>query len=80
MVRWDAGSADGALTASIMIVVEREHVDMVVISTHGVSGWRPIVFGSIAEKAVKLVRCPLLLLRSVSPDKPPQAPRDSPNS
>jgi hypothetical protein len=28
------------------------------------------------------VRCPLLLLRSVSPDqtKPPQAPRDSPNS
>jgi nucleotide-binding universal stress UspA family protein len=65
---------------NIMIVIEREHVDMVVISTHGVSGWRPIVFGSIAEKIVKLVRCPLLLLRSVSPDKPPQAPRDSPNS
>jgi nucleotide-binding universal stress UspA family protein len=54
---------------NIMIVIEREHVDMVVISTHGVSGWRPIVFGSIAEKVVKLVRCPLLLLRSVSPDK-----------
>jgi nucleotide-binding universal stress UspA family protein len=54
---------------NLMIVVEREHVDMVVISTHGVSGWRPIVFGSIAEKVVKLVRCPLLLLRSVSPDQ-----------
>jgi len=38
---------------------------MIVLSTHGISGWRPIVFGSIAEKVVKLVQCPLLLLRSV---------------
>jgi nucleotide-binding universal stress UspA family protein len=41
---------------------------MVVISTHGISGWRPLVFGSIAEKVVKLVECPLLLLRSAKPD------------
>ncbi len=34
------------------------------ISTHGISGWRPLVFGSIAEKVVKLVQCPILLLRS----------------
>lgn len=39
---------------------------MLVISTHGIYGWRPLVFGSIAEKVVKLVQCPLLLLRSVS--------------
>jgi nucleotide-binding universal stress UspA family protein len=51
-----------------MEVVEREHVDMVVISTHGISGWHPLVFGSIAEKVVKLVQCPLLLLRSAKPD------------
>lgn len=55
------------VVASIMEVVEREHVDMVVISTHGISGWRPLVFGSIAEKVVKLVQCPLLLLRSTKP-------------
>jgi hypothetical protein len=24
-----------------MEVVEREHIDMVVISTHGISGWHP---------------------------------------
>jgi nucleotide-binding universal stress UspA family protein len=52
----------------IMEVVEREHIDMVVISTHGISGWRPLVFGSIAEKVVKLVQCPLLLLRSAKPE------------
>lgn len=56
------------IAGSIMEAVEREHVDMVVISTHGISGWHPLVFGSIAEKVVKLVQCPLLLLRSARPD------------
>ena len=55
------------IAGNIMEVVEREHIDMVVISTHGISGWHPLVFGSIAEKVVKLVRCPLLLLRSAKP-------------
>jgi nucleotide-binding universal stress UspA family protein len=49
---------------NIMNVIEREHVDMVVISTHGVSGWHPLFFGSIAEKVIRLVQCPLLLLRT----------------
>jgi nucleotide-binding universal stress UspA family protein len=52
------------IAGSIMDVIEREHIDLVVISTHGISGWHPLVFGSIAEKVVKLVQCPLLLLRS----------------
>ena len=55
------------IAGNIMEVVEREHIDMVVISTHGISGWHPLVFGSIAEKVVKLVQCPLLLLRSAKP-------------
>jgi len=52
------------IVGNIMEVIDREHIDMVVISTHGISGWHPLVFGSIAEKVVKLVQCPLLLLRS----------------
>jgi len=38
------------VAGSIMEVIEREQVDMVVISTHGILGWHPLVFGSIAEK------------------------------
>ena len=56
------------VAGNIMEVIEREHIDMVVISTHGISGWRPMVFGSIAEEVVKLVECPLLLLRSAKPE------------
>jgi nucleotide-binding universal stress UspA family protein len=46
------------------MVLEREHVDMLIISTHGMSGWRSVVFGSIAEKVIRLAECPVLLLRS----------------
>ena len=52
------------VVGNIMEVLERETIDFVVISTHGISGWHPLVFGSIAEKVIKLVQCPLLLLRS----------------
>lgn len=56
------------IAGNIMEVIGRERIDMVVISTHGISGWHPLVFGSIAEKVVKLVECPLLLLRSAKPE------------
>jgi nucleotide-binding universal stress UspA family protein len=62
------------IAGCIMEVVEREHIDMVVISTHGISGWHPFVFGSIAEKVVKLVQCPLLLLRSAKPETEAKIP------
>ena len=52
---------------TILTAIKSQHVDMVVISTHGISGWRPMVFGSIAEKLIRLVQCPLMLLRSNEP-------------
>jgi len=64
------------IVGSIMEVVDREHVDLVVISTHGISGWHPLVFGSIAEKVIKLVQCPLLLLRSAKPESDVKVPSE----
>jgi nucleotide-binding universal stress UspA family protein len=60
------------VVGNILNVAERERVDMVVLSTHGLSGWRPVVFGSTAEKVVKLLQCPLLLLRSAKPSSDPK--------
>lgn len=59
---------------NILDVIDREHIDLVVISTHGISGWHPLIFGSIASKVVKLVQCPLLLLRSPKPDSSVKIP------
>jgi nucleotide-binding universal stress UspA family protein len=55
------------VSSNILEVAERENVDLVVISTHGLTGWHPLVFGSIAEKVMKLVHCPVLLLRTPKP-------------
>jgi nucleotide-binding universal stress UspA family protein len=62
------------VAGNIMDVIDREHVDMVVISTHGITGWHPLVFGSIAEKVVKLAQCPLMLLRSAKPQTSAKVP------
>jgi len=56
------------VAGNLLEAAERENCDLVVISTHGVSGWYPVVFGSIAEKIVKLVQTPLLLLRTEKPE------------
>jgi nucleotide-binding universal stress UspA family protein len=55
------------VASAILETVERQKADMVVISTHGLTGWHPLVFGSIAEKVMKLVACPVLLLRTPKP-------------
>lgn len=55
------------VAGTILEAIERDHVDQIVISTHGCAGWYPTVFGSIAEKIVKLAPCPVLLLRTPKP-------------
>lgn len=56
------------IAGAILDVIEREHIDLVVVSTHGLTGWHPLVFGSIAEKLVRLVHVPLLLIRTEKPE------------
>jgi len=65
------------VASNILEVIDREHIDMVVLSTHGMTGWHPLVFGSIAEKVVKQVQCPLLLLRTPKPESSVKVHRDA---
>jgi nucleotide-binding universal stress UspA family protein len=50
----------------ISSVAADRQVDTVVMSTHGRSGFSRWVFGSIAEKVLRLVDCPVLLIRAGS--------------
>lgn len=43
---------------------EREDVDMIVIATHGRSGLKRVLIGSVAERVVRHAPCPVLTLRS----------------
>lgn len=39
-----------------------EKVDLIVIGTHGFTGWRHLILGSVAEKVVRLAACPVLTI------------------
>ena len=52
--------AFGEPAHEIVRVAGEEHADLIVMSTHGESGWRRVVFGSVAEKVVRMAECPVL--------------------
>ena len=60
-IRTIAGHGDAA--SEIVRIAEKENVDMIVIATHGMAGWRRVVFGSVAERVVRLAKCPVLTTR-----------------
>jgi nucleotide-binding universal stress UspA family protein len=48
----------------ILRIAEENHAGLIVIATHGMTGWHALVFGSVAEKVVRLANCPVLVLRA----------------
>jgi nucleotide-binding universal stress UspA family protein len=59
----EVGTANVVAT-EIMRVAEHRNVDLIVIATHGATGWNRLAFGSVAEKVVHLAPCPVLILRA----------------
>lgn len=53
----------GDVAPTIIDAATDEHIDLLVMSTHGLSGLRRWVYGSVANKVLRGVTCPLLLLR-----------------
>lgn len=54
--------AEGHAADEIVDSAEKEGADVIVIATHGWSGWRRLLFGSIAEKVVRLASCPVVTI------------------
>ena len=48
----------------IVTTAAGENADIIVIATHGLTGWRRLIFGSVAEKVVRLAPCPVLTIQS----------------
>ena len=45
-------------------LAKEEDADLIVIATHGMTGWHPFVFGSVTEKVVRASDRPVLVLRA----------------
>jgi nucleotide-binding universal stress UspA family protein len=48
---------------SIVEKADEEHVDMIIMSTHGRSGFDHMVIGSVTEKVVRRANCPVLSIK-----------------
>jgi nucleotide-binding universal stress UspA family protein len=48
--------------SEIVRIATNEAVDLIVIATHGTTGWRAVIFGSVAEKVVRLAQRPVLTI------------------
>lgn len=45
-------------------LAQREKADLIVLPSHGRTGIRRLLIGSVAERVVRLAHCPVLVLRS----------------
>ena len=52
----------GNAHAEIELAAQQEGVDLIVIATHGTTGWRHLVFGKVTEKVLRQTHCPLLVV------------------
>ncbi len=53
---------EGNASDEIIKASEKEEADLIVIATHGWTGWRRFMFGSVAEKVVRLSTRPVVTI------------------
>jgi len=53
---------EGTPAQEIVRLAAEEKVDVIVIATHGQSGWKKFLSGSVTERVVRLASCPVLTI------------------
>lgn len=48
----------------IIQFADAERLDLIVIASHGQSGWRRLIFGSVTDKVLKEASCSVLLIQA----------------
>ena len=55
--------AEGWVPEQIAKVAKKRHADLIVMGTHGRTGWAKVMLGSVAERVILLAPCPVLTVR-----------------
>ncbi|HLL72507.1 MAG TPA: universal stress protein [Pyrinomonadaceae bacterium] len=61
--------AHGDAAGEIVRVARERDIDLIVISSHGRTGWGRMLFGSTAESVVRHAHCPVLVVKPKEGDK-----------
>ena len=59
----------GNPATAIVHLAEQEHVDMIVLPTHGRTGLFRLLMGSVAEEVVRKAKCPVLTVKAAAQAK-----------
>lgn len=62
-LRCDARVIQGHPAEEVVRLARQAHVDLIVLATHGYSGFNRFLFGSIADRVVRTAHCPVLTIR-----------------
>jgi nucleotide-binding universal stress UspA family protein len=62
-VKTQSTVVQGRPADEIVSLADKIDADMIVIATHGESGWQKLLFGSVTEKVVRMASCPVLTVR-----------------
>jgi nucleotide-binding universal stress UspA family protein len=54
----------GDPAGEIVQAAAEQGADVIVTATHGLTGWRRFIFGSVAEKVIRLAPCPVLSIQA----------------
>jgi len=65
-MRFQVKLSEGQPAEEITRLAKQEGADMIVMATHGYSGFNRFVSGSVAEKVVRTAHCPVLTIRPQS--------------
>ena len=69
-VRTNSIFRTGVATHEIIEAAKDLDVDLIVIATHGLSGWKRFALGSTAERVARAATCPVLVVRQKKHDAP----------
>jgi nucleotide-binding universal stress UspA family protein len=54
----------GPAAVQIVELAEKNQADLIVIATHGLTGWRQALLGSVTERVIKLTTKPMLIIQT----------------
>jgi nucleotide-binding universal stress UspA family protein len=66
-VRHEVIVADRPGARHILEILDKLGCDLIVMGTHGRTGLRHLLFGSVAEEVVRLARCPVMVVKAPAP-------------
>lgn len=69
--------ADRLDVSHVLRIVEAAGCDLIVMGTHGMTGLRQRLFGTLTEQVVRLARCPVMVVKGLAPAEASREPEPS---